>query len=95
MSNWTPEERDQEIRHISGLSKSIAVVAVGGTVLLGAGIAWGDQQRIDQANKRATTPQEQPSTTTIQPPTTTPTQAPTPKAPSSGSSSGKSKSGGS
>lgn len=89
VSYWTPDERDQEIRHINNVTKGVAVAAVGGTILLGAGIAWGDQQRITQADNREAA-QTTPSTpATIQPPKTNPTKAP------AGGSSSKSKSGGS
>lgn len=90
MSDWNPETRDAELHHISNLSKGIAVVAVGGTVLLGAGIAWGDQQRVTQANNREATQQQPADSTTISPPANTPTTSPTQQP-----STSKSKSGGS
>lgn len=93
MSDWDSASRDAELHHISTVTKGVVAVAVGGTVLLGAGIAWGDQQRVEQANNREAAPQDQPSpgTNTIKPPAT----QPTPTATSGGSTGGTSKSGGS
>lgn len=95
MTNWEPERRDQELRHISNVTKGVAAFAVGGTVLLGVGIAWGDQQRVVQADNREAEQQAQPTaeeqaqpTSTIQPPANKPT-------PAQSTSKPKSKSGGS
>lgn len=96
MSDWNPAERDEELHHISNVTKGVAAVAVGGTVLLGFGVAWGDSQRVDQANNREAATADQTSTdTTIQPPASTPKPAQTKSSTGkSGSSSGSSKSGG-
>lgn len=95
VSDWNPAERDEELHHISNVTKGVAAVAVGGTVLLGFGVAWGDSQRVDQANNREAAQQEQGTTnTTIQPPASTPTpNQPKSSTGGSGSSSGSSNSG--
>ncbi|MCU0299141.1 MAG: hypothetical protein MUF33_11570 [Candidatus Nanopelagicales bacterium] len=83
-AQWDPEHRDEELHRITNLTRAVTATAVGATVLLGVGIAWGDQQRVDQADQRESTQTPAPGST-IAPPTATPT-APTPatsKAPTS------------
>lgn len=46
------DHRDAELRDIRRLSTGLVVGAVGATVVLGVGIAWNDQQRVDQAQAR-------------------------------------------
>lgn len=52
MSEWDPQKRDEEFQHIRKMTTGLAVVSVGATLVLGYGIAWGDQQRVDQADNR-------------------------------------------
>lgn len=85
MSDWTPSERDEEVRRIRSLTRDVAIVAVGATVVMGVGIAWGDQQRVDQSNNKEQSPTPAP---TLQPgatPTPTPTATSNPKSKSGGS----------
>lgn len=92
VTNWDPQRRDDELRSISGLTKGVVIGSVSATVVLGYGIALGDQQRANQADARAAQ-EEQPSTTpstgAVTPPGSSPTPAP------AKSKSPKSKSGGS
>lgn len=52
MTQWSPEQRDQELRHIRSLTTGLIIGSLGVTVVLGYGIAWGDQQRVNQADAR-------------------------------------------
>lgn len=85
MSQWDPQQRDREFRTIRSLTTGLVIGSVGATVILGYGIAWGDQQRVDQADER-----EAEQATTQSPSGSTPTKSSStkPKKP-------KSKSGGS
>lgn len=91
MSDWDPQRRDEELSTISGLTKAVAVGAVGATVVLGYGIAQGDQQRANQAATRDAQAEIPASSSSggVTPPNGSPTPAPTK------SKSPKSKSGGS
>ncbi len=74
-SEWDPQKRDEELRTITNVTRAVAVTAVGATVVLGVGIAWGDQQRVDQADNRQTTDVPAPGST-VQPPANKPTPTP-------------------
>lgn len=74
-SEGDPQKRDQELRTITNVSRAVAVSAVGATVVLGVGIAWGDQQRVDQADNRQSTQTPAPGST-VQPPASKPTATP-------------------
>lgn len=94
MTDWNPATRDEELRHISTVTKGIAAVAASGTVLLGVGIAWGDQQRVEQADARESeTPPAPEASASPGATITAPKNAPTPSA--APTKSPKSKSGGS
>ncbi len=97
MSDWTPSERDDEVRRIRSLTRDVAIVAVGATVVMGVGIAWGDQQRIDQADGQDPSPTPASSDAPTTAPTTAPSLQPgaTPTPTPTASKSPKSKSGGS
>lgn len=52
MTQWSPEQRDKELRTIRSLTTGLVIGSVGATLVLCYGIAWGDQQRVDQADAR-------------------------------------------